>query len=639
MRKMKLSKKMYYGFGVVVLLLVIVAYVGFYSLLSARDSMAIMQKQVVIAQDVNAILTHVQNAQAASVRYTLYRNDVYDKQISDELRLAIDKALVVKDSLNSEERKQDTAQAIAKIEEYIKANQQTYQTFQAMDKAQQTGDAEIAKVFEALAGIVTVAEKFVQDNVKEDMIAFSIVQRWQGIEKFEQDFYDITLTLNEYLTERSSDKKSAFVSKIDAQVAALVDSLKRGRETMASDVTKAHIDNAVAALYSFKAEFDKYVRLGNEQDMQRDTVLRPLALAVVDLATKVRDGVYANIDEVERQSNEEIIATLYKIGIISSIAVLAGMVVAFLISRGIVISLTNIIAQLSCSSDQVSAAASQVSSSSQSLAEGTTEQAAGLEESSSSLASITSQAKQCAEIADNANRLALSAEKASGDGSVAMSEMSNAIVDIQNSATETSKIVKTIDEIAFQTNLLALNAAVEAARAGEAGKGFAVVAEEVRSLAIRSAEAAKNTSGMIELSIQNANRGVDICSQVSKSLGNIANTVTEVVRHITEINEASHEQSDGINQISTAMDQMGQVTQQNAANAEESASASEELEAQAVQMKDIVSELAAILNGSNDPETTSAKSLSPSDELYHKISAGKGAREVKYTNSSLHSLL
>jgi len=177
--------------------------------------------------------------------------------------------------------------------------------------------------------------------------------------------------------------------------------------------------------------------------------------------------------------------------------------------------------------------------------------------------------------------------------------MSSAINDIQKSATETAKIIKVIDEIAFQTNLLALNAAVEAARAGEAGKGFAVVAEEVRNLAMRSAEAAKNTAAMIEESVNNSKNGVAIAVEVGKNLEEITTAATKVNALVGEIAAASKEQAQGIEQVNTAVAQMDKVTQANAAAAEESAAAAEELSSQAMQLDDMVKQLGALIGNTH----------------------------------------
>ena len=262
------------------------------------------------------------------------------------------------------------------------------------------------------------------------------------------------------------------------------------------------------------------------------------------------------------------------------------------------------------------------------MAEGASEQASSLEESSASLEEMASMTRQNADNARQASTMADQAGAAAESGQAVTKEMgqemttrigqmTSAIGQIKSSTDQTAKIVKTIDEIAFQTNLLALNAAVEAARAGEAGKGFAVVAEEVRNLAQRSAEAAKNTSALIEESQKNAENGVKVSNEVAdilkraveieiaKGFQNTVETVAKVRQLIGEVSAASSEQAKGIDQINTAVSQMDKVTQSNAASAEESASASEELSAQAKEMKDLVESLVKLVNGENSVQAES----------------------------------
>ncbi len=277
--------------------------------------------------------------------------------------------------------------------------------------------------------------------------------------------------------------------------------------------------------------------------------------------------------------------------------VLISTVLGVVNSRSITRPINRIIAGLTEGSSMVASAATQVSSSSQSLAEGASEQAAAIEEVTSSIEEMASMTKQNAGNANEAKGLADTATAAADKGSQAMVRMSSAIDDIKKSSDETAKIIKTIDEIAFQTNLLALNAAVEAARAGEAGKGFAVVAEEVRKLAQRSAEAARNTADMIEGSVKNAENGVSISQEVGETLEEIATGNRKTNELVSEIAAASNEQSQGIEQINTAVTQMDSTTQSNAANAEESASASEEMSAQAEELNNIVGELQALVGG------------------------------------------
>ena len=224
---------------------------------------------------------------------------------------------------------------------------------------------------------------------------------------------------------------------------------------------------------------------------------------------------------------------------------------------------------------------------------------------------MASMTKQNADNANQANHLAKNASSLAGEGVNAMQRMTGAIDKIRNSANETAKIIKTIDEIAFQTNLLALNAAVEAARAGEAGKGFAVVAEEVRNLARRSAEAARNTTGLIDGSRHNAEAGVAAAAAMSRHLQNIHESSARVSALIQDIAGASKEQAQGLDQVNSAVAEMDKVVQLNASTAEESASAAEELSAQAQELNAMVAELIAVVGRARLPMISPAPSLSP----------------------------
>jgi methyl-accepting chemotaxis protein len=225
------------------------------------------------------------------------------------------------------------------------------------------------------------------------------------------------------------------------------------------------------------------------------------------------------------------------------------------------------------------------------MAGGATQQASALEETSSSLHEMASMTTRNSENAQNAKTLANAARTTADAGAAEMEQMKSAMGAIKGSSLEISKIIKTIDEIAFQTNILALNAAVEAARAGEAGLGFAVVAEEVRNLAQRSAQAAKETAEKISMSTEKSEQGVRISEKMAGNLSAIVEKTRQLDERIAEIAQSSQEQSEGINQVNAAVANMDKITQSNAALAQQSASASEELKSQATQVRLAVTEL------------------------------------------------
>ncbi|MHC1744316.1 MAG: methyl-accepting chemotaxis protein [Syntrophobacteraceae bacterium] len=324
-------------------------------------------------------------------------------------------------------------------------------------------------------------------------------------------------------------------------------------------------------------------------------------------------GVYLdNIEKIRQKVEEDIHAgvrkwqaSMYTTSGLLFVAII-GFVLA--VARSIVKPLRRISKEIDTGAGSVATAANHISESSQSLAEGASEQAAAIEETSSSLEEMSSMTRQNADNASQADNLMKEAHQVVGEANESMNELTRSMHDITTASEETSKIIKTIDEIAFQTNLLALNAAVEAARAGEAGAGFAVVADEVRNLAMRAAEAARNTATLIEGTLKKVKSGGELVERTNTAFGEVARSSSKVAELIGEIAVASREQAQGIDQVNKAVSEMDKVVQHNAANAEESAAAAEEMNAQAEQMKTFVRELTGIVEGGGHSGPRSVKS-------------------------------
>jgi len=388
----------------------------------------------------------------------------------------------------------------------------------------------------------------------------------------------------------------------------------RGSEKYIKEVEKCIAEfNEQMKLFSFSADKQKAI------SEQWSAYFKSLTdLVTIDNEIKVAvtkfDSIARELDEqvqgIESVSNSEItesrdqLAAQFEfinrllLGVIG-LALVMGAAITIISSRSIIGTTQEIAFGLKDNSEQVASAAMQISNASQQLASSSGSQASSLEEISSAMEEMSSTTKQNA---DNANQARAMVSQASTDaerGQQAILRLNEAISKIKSSSDQTSKIMRTIDEIAFQTNLLALNAAVEAARAGDAGKGFAVVAEEVRNLARRSAEAAKSTASLIENGSASAENGVKVSAEVSELLTKLTEGVSKVHLLVGEVSSACSEQAKGIEQVNQAISTMERDTQSNAATAEESASASEELSAQTQELLSIVNRL----SGENASQT------------------------------------
>ncbi|HIJ91367.1 MAG TPA: methyl-accepting chemotaxis protein [Deltaproteobacteria bacterium] len=367
---------------------------------------------------------------------------------------------------------------------------------------------------------------------------------------------------------------------------------KDGNTKMIEDIAKIH---PLVATYEKNFE-----TLAAAPEFER-MALAPKVSEAARAAEPVLENFY---NEVQDRANNFTVAAKDRAKLmgrlalgLGAIAMLIGAALAFFMGRSISATLKQVSSSLNEGAEQVAAAAGEISSSSQTLAEGASEQAAAVEETSASLEEVGAMIKQDADNAHQADSLMKEANTVIMNADESMKKLTTSMQEISAASAQTQKIVKTIDEIAFQTNLLALNAAVEAARAGEAGAGFAVVADEVRNLAMRAAEAAKNTSNLIEGTMQKVNTGSALVKETSESFNVAAESTTRIATIISEIAGAVSQQANAINQVTKAIHEIDSVTQGNAAAAEESASAAEELNAQAEMMKGSVGHLLEMVGG------------------------------------------
>ncbi|MBA3015962.1 MAG: methyl-accepting chemotaxis protein [Proteobacteria bacterium] len=290
------------------------------------------------------------------------------------------------------------------------------------------------------------------------------------------------------------------------------------------------------------------------------------------------------------------------IGSLLLLFITSGCIYTFML-RTVTKPITHIIDGLTASATMLSEVASQAAASSQSMAERASQQAASLEETSASIEEISAMTLQNADNSGSANVLMSDTRKVMTDANQAMDQLSQAMQGIAQANNETSKIIKTIDEIAFQTNLLALNAAVEAARAGEVGAGFAVVANEVRSLAMRAAESARNTAQLLEGTSAKVNNGVQLVQLTDKSFKQAVEQAEKTSSILQEITTASKEQSLGIRQVSTAVQELDDATQQNAADADKDSHLAANMEQQSQHLNDYIQKLASLISGENHPQS------------------------------------
>lgn len=581
LKNAKLSTKLYLGFGIVLALLVVIGLAGWNALNTASNGFTDYRE---MARDSNlaSLLESDMLMVRMNVKDFIITGSDKDKKEYQKYIKGLHKYLdQAKKDIQDPERAKSISLVDKEVDDYDAAFKKVLAIKKERDKDVAILNSKGPEMERALTKIMQTAA---QDNDMSAALQSGLAIR--GL-----------LLARLYVVKFLESNEQASVDRVKKELELLNDPFKK----MDSELQNPERRKLLASVIETKAIYAKAFDGVVEQIFTRNKIISGTLDKIGPLVAKnikeVKLSIKAEQDKLGPQLQASNTRAVEIILIVGVVAILIGIALAYLITRSITKPMRNAIDGLSASSDQVAAASNQVANSGQTLAQGAAEQAASLEETSASMEEMASMTARNSENASQADSMMQEAAHIVEDANKAMGELSEAMAKINKASDETAKIIKTIDEIAFQTNLLALNAAVEAARAGEAGAGFAVVADEVRNLAMRAAEAAKNTGSLIESNINDIKIGSGLVSRTDETFKQVRESSAKVAELVSEIAHASKEQTQGIQQVNQALSEMDKVTQQNAANAEESAAAAEELTAQAATVADYVGDLASVVGG------------------------------------------
>jgi len=554
---------------------------------------------------IQAVLDSVQYARIAEKSYLQFYDPQYVQQLNEHIASAlevlksVEKSEAVENLATILEYYQQDFAEIVKLHHQIEVlNEATGKDFASLKEWLTKSEAliianrfELQMVGEELSPVESHFESMIKEGFRT--VDFIASMRSQYLLTDDVAYID-------RLTEHFDKRMKAETASMRQTSKVLKEKVYRETATKYKEIAYSAYNQTLEARNTF-LQLKSTIEALNQYGTESTTIGHGLLTSIAAQMEKEQAAAVSKVETAKENRTKSLERVQKTVTLVLIIALSAGALISILLAVFIIRSITRpinaVINGLQNSANDVASASGQMQTASQSLAEGASEQAATIEETSSSLEEMSSMTKQNATNAGQADSLMQSANQVVRQANDSMTQLTGSMEEISKASEETSKIIKTIDEIAFQTNLLALNAAVEAARAGEAGAGFAVVADEVRNLAMRAADAAKDTAEMIEGTVKKIDHGGSLVAGTNTAFGKVAESASKVGDLVAEIAAASNEQAEGIEQLNRAVVEMDKVVQQNAAGAEESASSSAEMSDQAVNMKDYVEALVAIVGG------------------------------------------